>query len=52
MGLFGAFVVEPRGSSYLEPLGAGDRHAGHERLADHHQERHRSRLPRIRADLS
>ena len=24
MGLFGAFVVEPRGSSYLEPLGAGD----------------------------
>src|SRR5690349_8579567 len=24
MGLFGAFVVEPRGSSYLEPLGSGD----------------------------
>ena len=24
MGLFGAFVVEPRGSSYLEPLGEGD----------------------------
>ena len=24
MGFFGAFVVEPRGSSYLEPLGAGD----------------------------
>ena len=24
MGLFGAFVVEPRGSSYLEPLGTGD----------------------------
>ena len=23
MGLFGAFVVEPRGSSYLEPLGSG-----------------------------
>ncbi|WP_447973410.1 multicopper oxidase domain-containing protein [Nitrospira sp. Kam-Ns4a] len=24
MGLFGAFVVEPKGSSYLEPLGTGD----------------------------
>jgi manganese oxidase len=24
MGLFGAFVVEPRGSAYLEPLGTGD----------------------------
>ena len=24
MGLFGAFVVEPRGSRYLEPLGTGD----------------------------
>ena len=45
MGLFGAFVVEPRGSSYLEPLGTRRSHAGHERLADHHQERHRSRLP-------
>ncbi len=24
MGLFGAFVVEPKGSEYLEPLGTGD----------------------------
>src|SRR2546429_9981434 len=24
MGLFGSFVVEPRGSKYLDPLGKGD----------------------------
>ena len=24
MGLFGTFVVEPKGSEYLEPLGTGD----------------------------
>ncbi len=24
MGLFGAFIIEPRGSGYLEPVGSGD----------------------------
>ncbi|TKB87238.1 MAG: hypothetical protein E8D43_05145, partial [Nitrospira sp.] len=26
MGLFGSFVIEPKGSEYLEPLGTGDPH--------------------------
>ena len=36
MGLFGTFVVEPRGSEYLEPLGTGDPTPATKRMAGHH----------------
>ena len=47
MGLFGSFVVEPRGSCYWEPLGSGDATPASSGWQIDHQERDRSRLPRI-----
>ena len=42
MGLFGAFVVEPRGSKYLDPLGTGPP-TDSERVAGDHRERRPAR---------
>ncbi len=54
LGLFGAFIVEPKGSKYrrFSWKGPVPAQGGHERLAGEYRQRVRTGLPRIRAVLS